>query len=55
MKEVIELTMEEKVLTTEQLVALGGILRDAADKISKITKLRSVTLDNTVLWSRSRS
>ena len=55
MKELIELTLEEKVLTTEQLVALGDILRDAADKISKIAKLRSVTLDNTVLWSRSRS
>ena len=55
MKELIEFTTEEKVLTTEQLVALGDILRDAADKISKIAKLRSVTLDNTVLWTRSRS
>lgn len=55
MKEVIELTVADKVLTTEQLVALGDILHDAADKISKITNLRSVTLDNITLWSRCRS
>ena len=55
MKKVIELTMADKVLTTEQLVALGDILRDAADKISKITDLRSVTLDNVTLWPMRRS
>ena len=55
MKEVIEITTEEKVLATEQLVALGDILRDAADKIFKVTDLRSVTLDNITLWPMRRS
>lgn len=53
MKEVIEITMGDKVLTVEQQAALADILRDAAEKASKIANLRSVTVDNNVFWLRS--
>lgn len=52
MKQVIELTLEDKTLTTEQQAALADILRDAAEKVSKIANLRSVTVDKNVFWLR---